>query len=74
MEAAFEVISKDEPDDDLAAIAAALGRANFLAGNTTRRAAHRAGTRDLRIAPPAGVRLAGIEHEGDDPLAPAERK
>ena len=68
MERAFEVLSEEEPDEDLAALAAQLGRFLFFAGQGEL-AAQRIETA-LEIAEALGAArdvLAGAEHEGDHP-------
>ena len=68
MDRAFEVLAQEEPDEDLAALAAQLGRFMFFAGRArSRHGADRDGARHRRGSPPARDALAGAQHEGDHP-------
>ena len=68
MDRAFAVLSKEEPDEDLAALAAQLGGSSSSRATTSSGGADRDGAGDRRGARPARGALAGPQYEGCDPL------
>ena len=66
MDRSYQELSQEEPDADLAALAAQLGRFLFFAGRHRRRdGADRVRARARRGARAPGDVLAGAQHEGD---------
>ena len=64
MEASYEVLADEEPDADLAELAAQLARFSYFAGDTDRALERVERPRDRRVPRPARRALGGLEHEG----------
>ena len=66
MDAAFDVLAEDEPDEDLAVLAAQLGRFTFFAGDSERAAERIEAALELAEALSLPEVLAqALDHEGD---------